>query len=324
VRRFAVEEAVHAGAATPAPARVEDESTEDDLLGRLRHLLASVTRIEPGRIHRTSDLTLDLGLDSLGLLELAAALEDEFGVVVDDGELADLARVDELHGLIDDAAHPVPEIPPPTWPQAPWARWLRDGLQRVLLFPVHRLVARPFVVEGRDAADGITGPVLIVANHCSHLDTPSILRALPWRIRRRTAVAAAADYFYRSRPIGSLATLILGTFPFVREGAVRSSLERCGEFADDGWSVLIYPEGTRSPSGATAPFRSGIGLLATQLSVPIVPIGVIGTHRAWPKGQRLPRPGPVTVRIGAPVTVRPDADPAEPVERLERAVAALT
>jgi long-chain acyl-CoA synthetase len=163
----------------------------------------------------------------------------------------------------------------------------------------------------------------LIANHSSHLDTPSILRALPARIRRRTAVAAAADYFYHRRLIGIAMTLLLNTFPFSREGAVRPSLEYCGELIDGGWSILVYPEGTRSPSGVLQPFRSGIGLLATDLCVPIVPIAVTGTHTILPKGRGRPRPGPVTVRIGAPIDVLRTADRAATTTLLEQTVARL-
>jgi len=323
VKRFEVEEAERAGAHAPAPPGTGDGRSGGYTTDRVRSLLARVGHVDPDRISGTSDLTLDLGLDSLGLLELAMALEDELGVIVEDGDLVAVSSVDDLCGLISRTAIPVPEAPPPTWAQTRWARWPRDGLQRTLVFPAHRLVARPFVVEGRDVFDGIAGPVLIVANHCSHADTPSILRALPRRIRRRTMVAAAADYFYRSKLIGALMTLTLGTFPFSREGAVRSSLERCGELTDDGWSLLIYPEGTRSTTGETGPFRRGIGLLATQLGVPVVPIGITGTYGVWPKGRALPTSSPVTVRIGTPIDVCVDADPVDMVERLELAVSEL-
>lgn len=326
VKRYEVEEAVHDGAVEirPAPRPGEGEPDDREVVDRVRRLLVTVGHVDRDRIHGKTDLTLDLGLDSLTMLELAAALEDELGVIVDDGDLVEVGSVDDLCDLIERSASRLPEQPPPAWPQSRWARWLRAGLQTTLLFPVHGLVARPFVVEGRDALDGVAGPVLIVANHCSHADTPSILRALPGKVRRRTMVAAAADYFYRSTLIGGSTSLVLATFPFSREGAVRSSLERCGELTDDGWSLLIYPEGTRSTTGEIAPFRRGIGLLATQLGVPVVPIGIVGTHDVWPKGRRLPTPGPVTVRIGRPIDVGLDTNPDEAAKRLESAVAALT
>jgi long-chain acyl-CoA synthetase len=126
----------------------------------------------------------------------------------------------------------------------------------------------------------------------------SILRALPAHLRRRTAVAAAADTFFTSRLLGTVVSLVLCAFPFSRTGRTRESLERCGSLADDGWSVLVFPEGTRSLTGRLGPFRGGIGVLALGLRAPVVPIAVKGTFELLPKGARRPGRGPVSVSFG--------------------------
>jgi long-chain acyl-CoA synthetase len=101
---------------------------------------------------------------------------------------------------------------------------------------------------------------------------------------------------------------------------VRASLEYCGALVDAGWSILIFPEGTRSATGELQRFRSGIGLLAKELRVPVVPVAIEGTHGVLPKGCCHPQPGPVTVRIGAPLTIPSDADYAEAAALLEKAL----
>ena len=323
VKRHEVVAALQAGAEAVGQAVPEATASDDETLERVRSLLVEVGRVEAASATRASDLTADLGLDSLGRVELAVLLEDELGLDVEDADLAELDTVDALCALIERSEQRAPAPSFPTWPRHPIAQLVRALLQSALVFPLHRVVARPFLVNGREHLKRRTGPVLIIANHASHLDTPSILRALPRSLRSRTAVAAAVDYFYRSRWLGAMATLAMGTFPFSREGAVRSSLEHCGDLVDDGWSVLIYPEGTRSTSGAVASFRSGIGLLAAELGVSVVPIGISGAHAVWPKGSRYPRPGPITVRIGEPIQVANDNDRTEVVARLEQAVAAL-
>jgi long-chain acyl-CoA synthetase len=231
--------------------------------------------------------------------------------------------VAQLGGLLERSEVAVPPLAFPAWSLRSPARAVRAALQQLLVFPLHRLVCRPFVVEGREHLQGITPPLLLIANHTSHVDTPSILRALPWRVRHRVAVAAAADYFYRTRALGAAMSLLLNTFPFSRVGAVRSSLEYCGELVDGGWSILIYPEGTRSPSGAIQPFQSGIGLLASELNVPIVPIAVSGSYAILPKGRRWPRRGAVTVRIGVPISLCGGSDRIAAFGQLEEAVTTL-
>ncbi len=293
-----------------------------DRRDRLARLLADLAPAGIA-VGAESDLALDLGLDSLGRVELAVRIERELGLAVEDGDLAAVATVGDLTRLLEagESAAPAPVFP--VWALRRPARTARALLQAALLFPAHALVCAPFRVEGREhlALDGT--PVLLVANHASHLDTPSILRALPRRLRARVAVAAAADYFFRTRLLGIATPLLLNAFPFSREGAVRSSLEHCGDLADAGWTILVYPEGTRSTTGRLQAFRSGAGLLATDLRVPVVPIGVHGTHALLPKGARLPRRGPVTVRFGPALRPTAGVAPVEAAAELARAVAEL-
>lgn len=316
-----------AGLAPPDPPLSPPGPTGDAaLLG----LLARLSGRAPETILPTSDLGLDLGLDSLARVELAALLADELGVELDDAAAAAATTVADLAALVAEAARTASERRaaggPPAFPR--WARrapacWGRAALQRALLFPLVDRVCAPLNVTGQEHLRGLAGPVLLVANHGSHLDTPLLLRAVPAARRRRLMVAAAADYFYRRCELGALVSLLLGAFPLVRQGPARASLEYCGELVDDGWSVLVYPEGTRSASGRMAPFKPGIGLLAVELGVPVVPVRLVGTAARLPKGGRWPRRGPVAVRFGRPLRFAPDTPYAEAAARLEAAVRAL-
>jgi long-chain acyl-CoA synthetase len=192
-----------------------------------------------------------------------------------------------------------------------------------VLFLPHRLFARPYRVTGAGVIADIEGTVLFIANHASHADTLAVLRALPAGRRARTAVAAAADYFFRSRVAAVLAPTLIGAFPFSREGRVRESFEACGRLADEGWSILLYPEGTRSPDGRLLPFKSGIGLLSTGLGLPVVPVAVTGGATLLPKGASWPRRAAVSVRFGKPVTLPPDISPLDATATLQRLVEEL-
>jgi long-chain acyl-CoA synthetase len=291
-----------------------------DTAGLLERLLGQVAHVDPATIEATSDLELDLGLDSLTLVELAVVLEDELGVALEDGDLAAVGTVAELSALLEGRPRETQPRPFPTWSLRPTVGRIRHSLQQLALFPLLNTATHPFVAEGVEHLGATEPPLLLIANHSSHLDTPTILRALPSGIRRKTAVAAAADYFYANRAIGFGVTLVLNAFPFSREGAVRSSLSYCGDLLDRGWSILIYPEGTRSVTGSLGPFRNGIGLLAAELGAPVVPTAVIGNHALLPKGRLLPKRGPVTIRFGPALTVAPSADHIETTRRLEEAL----
>jgi long-chain acyl-CoA synthetase len=128
-----------------------------------------------------------------------------------------------------------------------------------------------------------------------------VLAALPPALRRRLAVAAAADYWFRWPLLGALARLLVNAFPMARRGCARGGLERCRALAAESWALLVYPEGTRSPDGALQPFKPGVGLLAVELGLPVVPVALAGTHACLPRGARWPRRGPAAVAFGPPL-----------------------
>ena len=215
-------------------------------------------------------------------------------------------------------AAPPPE--PSRWAHGPPARAVRRVLDRLVTGPLVGFVARPRV-EGLEHLASLAGPALICPNHASHLDAPSVRYALPASVRDRTAIAAAADYFFEGGILGPIVALATGAFPFGRTEHVRASLERIGRYVDEGWNVIVFPEGTRSITGRPGEFKSGIGLLATQLGVPILPVAIRGSHRMWPKGARLPRRrGRVEIQFGAPLQFSPDVPIAEATAQIEAAV----
>jgi len=204
-----------------------------------------------------------------------------------------------------------------------WARSLpvriaREGFLAWMLSPAMSLYTRR-CAKRREVLTRLRGPVVFVANHSSHLDTPVILRALPHRWRSRTAVAAAADYFYRKRRIAIPVSMIFGTVPIARCGgaAGRESLEHLDRLMGKRWNVLMFPEGTRSRDGGVGRLRSGAVLLAARRRVPIIPIAVSGTNQAMPPGRSWPRRlrqgrrsrrHSVEVTFGDPILVEDHAD----------------
>lgn len=198
----------------------------------------------------------------------------------------------------------------------------REVAQKAGLEPLFRSQVRTRV-EGLDVLERTEGPVIFVANHASHLDTPLILLSLPAEWRRRTAVAAAADYFFDTwwRAVGS--SLLFNTFPIDRRGGTMAATP--GEVLADGWSLVIYPEGTRSVDGWTGRFRMGAAFLAKEYGVPVVPVAHRGTFAAMPRGQGWPSPGrrQLTIRFGEPLVAGADEPVRDFAPRVKDAVAAL-
>jgi len=182
------------------------------------------------------------------------------------------------------------------WTRSPAASAIRCAFQDGLLVPAVRVYCKPFRAVWASPELHSRGPVLIVANHGSHLDAPAVLAALPASVRHRTAVAAAADYFYRSPLVGAAASMGLGTFAFARHG--RDGCERAAELLAAGWNVLIFPQGSRGDGDGWQPFRAGAGHLLVKAGVAALPVGIRGSRALWPKGRHLPRRGRLEVRVG--------------------------
>jgi long-chain acyl-CoA synthetase len=287
-----------------------------------RHLVAQIAGLPWDEIGPQSTLGLDLGLDSLSIVELLCLIEEEMGISVEEGRLPAQATVGDLEAVLADVERVEGSTPFPEWPAGAAARAARNLFQRLLLDPVLAILC-PTRVKGLENLEDLTGPALFSANHTSHLDTPVVLKVLLTRYRSRLSVAAAADYWFANPLLGSLTALLLNAFPMARQGNARPSMEHIVDLADRGWSILIYPEGTRSPSGELQPFKPGVGLLAVELGIPVVPIHLRGLHTVLPKGAWLPRRGPVVVTIGAPFHFPPGMDYVQSAQQLEREIRRL-
>jgi 1-acyl-sn-glycerol-3-phosphate acyltransferase len=210
----------------------------------------------------------------------------------------------------------------------PWARWhlaraVREVILRGGFGPVMSLYTRRRAV-GREHLEGLEPPVLFVANHSSHMDTPMILRMLPAPWRHKVAVAAAADYFYRNRLVAQAVSLTFNTVPMSRNGGGMSedATRHVDRLLAERWSLLVYPEGTRSRDGRVGRLRSGVAVLAAEHRMPIVPIHVTGTHDAMPPGVSWPKLRPfrrrhrVTLTFGEPIIPREGEHRSELMERV--------
>ncbi len=193
------------------------------------------------------------------------------------------------------------------WTFSPAARVVRSFLQRFILFPILALVT-PVTVRDRARLRMVRGPLIVAANHVSHLDTPVILKALPAAVRRRLVVVAAKDYFYRGRIRGALVSLSLAAIPFDRHAGSGESLAQCRRLLERGWSLLVFPEGTRSPSGELGRIRRGVAVMAAGSNTPVLPLYVHGLAKIMPKGTRAPLPGGVVVEVGDLLSPGPDIE----------------
>ena len=326
-KREVVERILTLGAVAPPPPSPTGEGREPTAVERL---VAQVANVAPDRVSPETQLSGDLGLDSLGRVDVLGVIEEELGVYIDDAALAPSATVGDLERMVVAARGDTPDTGIFGWPLSPLVRSLGLILQEILLTPLVHLFYS-VKVTGAEKLEGLKGPVLFAPNHCLHWDNGIILTAIPLSWRWRLAVAAAADDVFGSRVRGMLSAVLANAFPLAREGAIRRSLELLGARLDRRFSVLIYPEGKLTLGGPTQPFKSGTGLIAVEGGTPVVPMRLkIGNvsildhlDRRWERERASGWRGRVEVVFGDPLYFPAGTPPAQATAALEAAVAAL-
>jgi long-chain acyl-CoA synthetase len=304
-------------------------------------LEALVARFARGRAISGGTTLEELGLSSLERVELMVALEDRFQTRVDEAKFSEASSVDDLKQLLDRAHVPQTAaadepVDFPTWNRSWPVRIVRRLSLASWIVPLARLFAWSRV-EGLEHLKDLRGPVVFASNHQSHMDVPVIFAALPGRWRARVAPAMLKEFFvahfhpadhtwkqwFTNSLNYYLACFYFNTFPIPqREAGARHTLRYMGELTGGGWSILIFPEGVRSETGNIREFRGGIGMIASRLDVPVVPVRIDGVDRVLHTTWKMARPGRVRVAFGAPLRLHGD-DYAALAQQVENAVKAL-
>jgi len=305
--------------------------------GTLAELIREVTGRTPLSLAPDARLETDLNLSSLDRVELLSALEDRYQVDLNETKFATATTVAELEQMLRE--------PPPArsdYHYPHWAlRWpvigVRWAVYYLLSWPATLVLGYPGV-RGQENLRSVRAPVLVVSNHVTAIDIGFILPALPARFRHHLAVAmigerlramrrppATLGFFRRGweKLQYGLVVALFNVFPLPQHSGFRESFAYAGECVDRGYSVLVFPEGHRTEDGKLATFRSGIGLLAGRLEIPIVPVRIDGLFELKKAGKRIARPGAVKVNIGEPVRYGPTEKPEAIARDLERRVADL-
>jgi long-chain acyl-CoA synthetase len=291
-----------------------------------RSAASVIERFAPGRTIAPATTIDELGLSSLERVELMMALEESLQVTVDESRFAAAKTVADLDALtrpiagaaaaaVQVAAEPIDF---PTWNRAAPLRAVRRASLPTWILPLAKLFVS-LEVRGLEHLESIRGAVIFAANHQSHLDTPMILQALPSRWRYRIAPAMAKEFFKAhffpdqfdasARLTNSinyyLASAFFNAFPLPqREIGTRQTLHYIGELIGSGYSVLIFPEGRRTENGEISRFQPGVGMIASRLDVPVVPVRLEGLDRILHHSWKFPQRGNARVLFGAAMSLK--------------------
>lgn len=322
VRKFQVKEAL---------AKKEQPTASAVPTDPLVSIIARVTGSPVGQIHEGSALITDLGLTSIGRLELVNYLEQEYRLDLEETAIDRKSTVADVRKLVTSREKTETPNRLRFWTNKPFFHYLRVLGDLLVTYPVLRRFM-PLKVTGVEILKKVEPPVLFIANHLSYLDYVPIMFALPKKWRYHTATAAWEEFFFPEKAsllkriwkrfTYEYGTILLNLFPLPQTGGVRRTLRYMGRLADTGHNILLFPEGERSPDGRLLPFKPGLGLMAKELRIPVVPIRLSGIERVMPRGQGWPKRGRVEVVFGDPIFFKRES-PEQIVEISRNAVQAL-
>ncbi|HWS95179.1 MAG TPA: 1-acyl-sn-glycerol-3-phosphate acyltransferase, partial [Candidatus Methylomirabilis sp.] len=300
--------------------------------GGLAELITRITGRSTGPLGADAKLEGDLNLSSMDRVELMSALEDRYQVNLSEANFAQISTVGELERMLHEPQRAQQSgYRYPRWAQRWPITWIRTVIYYLASLPATLIMAHPTIVGRENLAD-IDGPIFITCNHVTYIDVGFVLIAMPHRIRRKLAVGMLGERLWSMwRPPASinvfarwwqqagyyLVVALFNVFPLPQQSGVRESFAFAGESVDRGYSVVVFPEGRRTQDGRPSPFRSGVGMLAQKLGVPVVPLRIDGLFDMKLSGRKIARRGELKVMIGKPLRFEPETPAEEITHRLE-------
>jgi long-chain acyl-CoA synthetase len=295
-------------------------------------VLSRIAGPEAARLDKSARLADDLKLDSLGRVELLSALEDQYQIELDEAAVTEATTIADIEEIVNRGKSEAVAYPYPRWTMRWPITWIRFLVYHFFILPITLFMCRVRVVGAERLAD-VKGPALLISNHVTDVDAGLVLSAVPLRLRVRLAIAMQGELLrdwrwapatlpwylqLKSKVAYILGVALFNVFPIPRQSGFRQSFAYAGEAVDRGWSILIFPEGEETKDGQLQPFKAGIGLLASELNVPVIPIKLQGLYELKQKRELFPRPGTVSVTFGDPITFTPNTTPTEITSTLER------
>ncbi len=316
-QRFRDERAQAAGVPEAPPSDADVALLEDEAGRRILEYLREAVKKPVVRFD--DSLELDLGMDSLARVEMLVALEEMFGVEIPDEAAAECFTVREvvehLQALRGTPLGAAAAVRRPGWGKiltgsAPAeVQAMVEASSRpsasVVTAVTRAICVAVFRTAYRLRVQGLRhvpahGPVILVSNHCSYLDAFLLAASLPLRISQQIFYMGF-EWFFR-HPILAWWGRGVRVIPVDMDTYLMRALQASALVLKQGKGLCVFPEGERSVDGRVRPFRKGVGILARELKVPVLPAHISGAFESWPRGQSLPKIHRIRVRFGPVVT----------------------
>lgn len=319
-----------------AHAQIEDSGNGKMPRSAVEQAIASLRKRGDGAAAKLDD---DLNLSSIDRVELLTALEQRYQVELDESRFSQASTINDVERMLNEANREprTRKYHYPSWAQNWLIQWVRTAIYYLFTWPATLIMAKPTVI-GRDRTKHARSPLLFISNHVTYIDAGLLMFAMPVRYRHRLAIAMQGELlaemrsppremnvFRRAIEIISywLVTALFDVFPLPQRSGFRESFAFAGESIDRGYSVLVFPEGRRTTDGEMSPFRGGIGILAQQLKVQVVPMRLDGLFSLKAEERRFARRGEIKVIVGEPVVFPATMSAEEIARELEDRVKSL-
>jgi long-chain acyl-CoA synthetase len=272
---------------------------------KLKNLIAIICKTNESSLKEDTKL-VNIGLDSIKRIELVTKIEEQFNIDFEETNINEKTTLSNLRNSIKTSSIEKSHS------QITFLNSRLFNPIRFLLQEISFLGLSAFYRIKLSGKENLPKEkCILIANHVSMLDTFAIYKSLPFKYQLNTCPAAAKDFFFKNKTVGLLGKLTFNIFGFSRKEDTKQSLKDFGKLTDTNHNILIYPEGTRSRNGKLAEFKEGIGVIAREINIPIVPIKIKGLHEVLPTGNYWPKPGKIEIKIGKPLKFNKMQSPQE-------------
>lgn len=281
--------------------KLKKETYSKELYNIISRTLKPAEKIMPN-----SYLIKDLNMDSLKRIQLVSEIENNFGIELDEAELTQKTKVADLEKIMK-KEQKSKKILFKKWPLNPINATIRHFFQKLIYFPMTSFFTRTKYV-GLENIKNIK-QAIIASNHQSAFDVPILIK----KLKIKTACAAASDYVFGIGPekkiskrlykkfTGFFTAMFFNTYPFGQTIGINTSFEFTGELLDKNYFIILFPEAHRTPTGKIENFMPGIGFLALNMNVPIIPAKIQGLFEILPALKKIPKFGKSIVIFGKPI-----------------------
>ena len=315
LRRFMVKDLLQAKDKEQREKSEDQSLIQDEIGGKVAECIRPLLK-EKIPIQATDNLELDLGLDSLAKIELVVMLEKVFSMKLPETLTAEAQTVAELIVRIKEydsgGTRSVNKMPAwkdilatePPFDDRKKVGFHHNSFDRLIIFmglQLVKIVSKIFFSLKTEGLDNIPaqGPYIITPNHASYLDAFAVVSGMPSKTFRDLYTLGIQKYF--TGKAGKSFARLANVIPIDQEKYLNKALQMSSYVLRNGKSLLIFPEGGRSFDGELMEFKKGVGILAIELNIPVIPAYIEGSFEALPRSATWPKFRQIKVAFGKPL-----------------------